>query len=182
MNYKYKIMNRSIGYALIILLLFSAGIACSKNSSKITEEGAMVHGKTAAPISISYELASKADIGRETPVTIICKTLSDVDDLKLWITAGKGIDIVQDIEAEYGVQSASFDFSEEVRVIPKQEGILYLNVFVSGTFGNSKMVRSSAVPINVGNIPQNQLKTSGKIKTESTGRKIISMPAGEEND
>jgi len=43
------------------------------------------------------------------------------------------------------------------------------------------MVRSGAVPINVGVDVRKMLKKPGQVTTDSEGQKIIIMPAEEEN-
>jgi hypothetical protein len=156
------------------------GIACSGNSGKLVKKETVRAGKKVAPISISYEPDLKAEIGEEIDIAITFETLSDVSDLKLKLAPSKGMDMIPEtFEAEYGDRPGQFKFSEHVLVIPGKEGFLYLNVFVSGIFGKSRMVRSGAVPVKVGNDPQKLLKSSGKLKTDTTGQRVISMPAEE---
>jgi hypothetical protein len=180
MNNGFKPIRKCLFHTLLILLIFSVGIACSGNSGKLVKNKTVVTGKRVAPISISYEPVFKAEIGEAIDIEITCETLSDVNDLKLKLAPSKGMDMIPEtFEAEYGDRPGRFKFSEHVLVIPGKEGFLYLNVFVSGIFGKSRMVRSGAVPVKVGNDPQKQLKSSGKLKTDPKGRRVISMPAEE---
>jgi hypothetical protein len=180
MNNGFKPIRKCLFHTLVILMIFSVGIACSGNSGKLVTKKAVRAGKKVAPISISYEPVSEAEIGEAIDIEITCETLSDVSDLKLKLAPSKGMDMIPaTFEVEYGDRSGKFKFSEHVGVVPGKEGLLYLNVFVSGIFDNRRMVRSGAVPVKVGNDPQKMLKSSGKLKTDTTGQRVISMPAEE---
>lgn len=162
-------------------LIFLGLIACSDKSSKVTIGQLQQSGKPTPPISISYTIPSKAAVGENVRVTVDFKTLSDVDGLKLEFTAGEGLELLSGRnEIEYGNYPKDSAFSETVTVVPRTEGILYLNVFVTGTFGGNTMVRTGAVPINVGEDERQMLKKPGPVTTESEGQKIIIMPAEEE--
>ncbi len=180
MNNGFKPIRKCLFHTSVILLIFFVGIACSGNPGKLVKKETVRAGKKVAPISISYEPVSNAAIGEAIDIEITCETLSDVNDLKLKLTPSKGMDMIPEtFETEYGDRPGQFKFSEQVVVIPGKEGFLYLNVFVSGIFGQSRMVRSGAVPVEVGNAPQKLLKSAGKLKTDTTGRRVISMPAEE---
>lgn len=171
-------------YKLCVILLaslFSIGlIACSEKSSKLVSGEVPLSGKPTAPVSISYTVPEKADVGESITVTVKFKILSDAENVDLKLTADKGLELTSgETEMAYGSQPANSTFSESVAVVPHTEGILYLNVFVTGTFNGKTMVRTGAVPVNVGTNTRKIMKKSGKITTDSTGRKIIIMPADE---
>lgn len=163
------------------ILIFSGGIACSETSNKIISKELLQSGKPTAPISISYIVPAKANVGENITVTVEFKTLSDASGLKLKLSAGKGLELTSGkYEVDYGNQPVNSTFSETVTVVPQTEGILYLNVFITGTFNGNTMVRTGAVPINVGSDLRKMLKKPGQVTTDSKGQKIIIMPAQEE--
>lgn len=177
---KNQIKGLCIIFAATILI-FSGGIACSETSSKIISKELPLSGKPTAPISISYTVPAKAAIGENVTVTVKFKTLSNAGGLKLKLSAGKGLELTSGkYEVDYGSQPMNSTFSETVTVVPQTEGILYLNVFVTGTFGGNAMVRTGAVPINVGSARRKMLKKPGQVTTGPKGQKIIIMPAQEE--
>lgn len=176
----HRFKRLCIVFAVTLFLL--GMIACSDKSSKVISSKLMQSGKPTAPISISYAVPEKADVGESITVTVEFKTLSDANRLKLKLTAGKGLDLTSgEYEIDYGNQSMNSAFSETVTVVPQTEGILYLNVFVTGTFHGNTMVRTGAVPINAGRNVRQMLKKPSQVTTDSEGQKIIIMPAEEEN-
>ena len=113
-------------------------------------------------------------------MTIQCRADSDVQDLILKIVAPEGLEMIPDVLVrEFGDQPANFVGLAEVTVIPREEGTLYLNVFASGLFGNLNMVRTTAVPVDVGRKSFKPMQSIGQEKTTDTCQKIISMPAEE---
>lgn len=168
-------------YVVLVISLFSIGlIACSEKSSKLISGETPLYGKPTAPVSISYTVPGMADVGQSVTVTVNFKILSDADNVNLKLTTDKGLEFTSgETEVDYGNQPANSTFSETVTVVPRTDGILYLNVFVTGTFGGKTMVRTGAVPVNAGTNIRNMMKKSGEITTDSTGKKIIIMPAEE---
>ena len=79
----------------------------------------------------------------------------------------------------YGDRGRHTAVTETATVIPRTDGIVYLNVFASGTFNGKKMTSAGAVPINTGTTVRKMLKKSGTGTTDSRGRKLIIMPAEE---
>lgn len=166
---------------LIASLIFSGLIACSDKSAKVISSEVSQSGKPTAPISISYTVPEKATVGENVTVKVEFRTLSDADGLKIELTAGEGLKLASGrYKVDYGIQPRNSTFSETLTVVPQTEGILYLNVFVTGIFGGNTMVRTSAVPVNVGTNMHKMLKKPGKVTTDSKGQKIIILPAEEE--
>jgi len=162
------------------LLIFSSASTCSGKSNQPEAGKSDLAGKQLAPLSLSYETLSRADIGEKISIAITCQTLADVEALEIRVKPVKGLELIAEpFEVQYGNQAVNFVFTEMVEVIAQEEGVLYLNVFVSGVFDNNKMVRSTAIPVNVGNNPKKLLKRSGKLKTTVSGQRIISLPATE---
>lgn len=172
-------------FNLIMLLLasflfFSGQNAYSADSVRIIHKELPRSGKSTAPISISYAVPAKVAIGDHVLVTVTIKALSDVNDFSLKLTTGERLEMVSgEYLKNYGNQARNSSFSEVVTVIPNTEGILYINVFATGTFHGRKMTQAGAIPIKTGTATQKMLKKSGKIETDSKGQKIIIGPAEE---
>lgn len=162
----------------------SAFSACAEATKKIsTSEGLGQPGKMSAPITISYVVPEKATIRESVSVLVKFQTHSDADDLKLELTTEEGLIFTSgNRNISYGSQPASSTFSETVTVVPDTGGILYINVFVTGTFNGRTMVRTGAVPIKVGSDLRKMLKTPGQVTTDSQGAKEIQMQAEERID
>jgi len=176
-----KIYKMSL--VLTISLLLTGFLACSGNSRELITKEIPLSGKPVAPVSISYTVPEKADVGESITVTVSFKLLSDAEKVTLKLTPDKGMEITSGkTEVDYGDQLANSAFSESVTIVPHTEGVLYLNVFVTGTFGGRKMARTGAVPVYVGTDIRKMMKNSGKTVTDSTGKKIIIMPAEEKKE
>ena len=172
-----------IGFAWIIFL-FSALSACSETTTKKYTSGDLGQaGKMTAPITISYIVPEKAAVRESVSVLVKFQTHSDADDLKLELTTGEGLVFTSgNRNVSYGSQPANSTFSETVTVVPNTDGILYINVFVTGTFDGRTMVRTGAVPIKAGSDVRKMLKTPGQVSTDAQGEKEIQMRAEEEKE
>ncbi len=137
-------------------------------------------GKVSAPVSISYITPATVTVGEKAAVTINFTTRTEVDELALTLTGGKGLSLSPaEYRIDYGTQLPASSFSETVTVTPRRKGILYLNIFISGIFNDRKMVRAGAVPLTTGGEVKSSLNKSGKSAKGTTGKKIIIMPAEE---
>ena len=166
---------------LVVSLIFLWLIACSDKSAKVISSEVSQSGKPTAPISISYTVPEKTTVGENVTVIVEFRTLSDAEGLRIEFTAGEGLKLTSGrYKVDYGIRPGNSTFSETVTVVPQTEGILYLNVFVTGIFGGNTMVRTGAVPVNVGATTHKMLKKPGNVTTDSKGQKIIILPAEEE--
>jgi hypothetical protein len=70
---------------------------------------------------------------------------------------------------------------QQVAVVPQREGRLYINVSAEVETAGGTIIKSMAIPIQVGNAPvQPQLKQpqlNGELKEGPDGETVISMPA-----
>ena len=166
---------------LTACLVFSGTASCSKTSNQTISGKVPEPSKPSAPVSISYTVPAKAAVDESVEVTIKFNTRSDVEELTLTLTGGNGLELVPaEYEIDYGTQPLNSTFSETVTVVPRSEGVLYLNIFVAGTFNGNRMVRTGAVPVKVGSGDIGKmLKKSGQVTSDAEGRKIIIMPARE---
>ena len=137
-------------------------------------------GKTTAPLSIFYTVPPRNAVGDKVRIAVTVKALSDVKGLTLKLAPGEGLSMEGGtFMKNYGDQPRNTEFTETVAVTPSVDGILYLNIFASGTFNGRKMTRTGAVPVQVGANARKMLKKSGQAATDDKGQKIIIMPAEE---
>ena len=175
-NRKVKYCAALIGGLVVLMSTCVNSYAAVKTVHKVMK----VSGKPTAPIEISYTAPASAAIGTSVNVVVTIKALSDVSDLGLKVTANEGLSLnAGELVKNYGAQRRDAIFSETVAATPSAEGILYLNVFASGSFQGKTMIRVGAVPISVGTSPEKKLKKSGTIEKDSTGQSVIVMPADE---
>jgi len=180
MKYTCRVNSLLIACLTVMILMGLAG--CSNKMNDVIIGEFSWRGKPTAPITVLYTVPAKTVIGESAEVILEFRTLVDVDGLRLKLTAGEGLSITpKKFEVDYGNQPANSSFSETVTVIPESEGMLYMNVFIYGTFHGKRMVRTGAVPIMVGSDKRRMLKKPDKVTTDSEGHKIIIMPAEEKN-
>lgn len=173
-----RFCNTAVLAGVAIVLIAS----CTENTGAIKTGDMGQPGKPAAPVSISYAVLEKVVVGERVEITITVTALSRARSLTVKLTAGEGLNLTGgEFEAEYAELDAGESVSETVTVVPSIEGVLYLNVFVTGGFGPSTMGRIGAVPINVGESEAGRkgLKSPGTPAIDDKGEKIIIMPAEE---
>ena len=112
-------------------------------------------------------------------VEITVGSRAAASNLLLSFSAGESLSLASPAFVYLGTCKAGDAFTETVSVISAENGLKYLNVFVSGMFGERNMSRSAAVPVPCGSNPQPTLKKTGTPATDFQGRKIIIMPAEE---
>jgi len=78
-----------------------------------------------------------------------------------------------------GVLGDSDRAAQQVTVVPQKEGRLYLNVSAEVETDEGTLLKSMAIPIQVGSAPR-ELQTNGDVGEDAEGEAIVSMPAEEE--
>jgi hypothetical protein len=68
--------------------------------------------------------------------------------------------------------------SQQVIVVPQREGRLYLNVYAEVDTEEGTLLKSVAIPIQVGRAPR-QPEASGEPRQSPDGETVISLPAEE---
>ncbi len=140
--------------------------------------------KVSAPVSIAYTTPKKMALGDSALITITVTTNANVDDLTLIATGGEGL-LLPDgsannsYEVHFGPLVNNSSRMQEVLISPDVEGLLYLNLLVTGEFSGRKMGRAGAVPVTVGDDARKMLKATGKQKVDSSGQVLLISPAEE---
>ncbi len=180
MKLYFVLAKTTVVFASTVIILFSI-FACRETVKPDVKGKIKPSGKPAAPIFISDTAPEKAAMGQELSVTVEFKIQKDADNLVLKVTPGKGLRIVgETFLKDYGNKPANTTFSETLEIVTEEEGLLYINVFVSGTFSGKRMTRAGAIPINVGgNQDQKLFETQKRSIIDSKGNRITIMPAEE---
>ncbi len=183
---KYNKTIRLVLVPAILLILFFGSAACHARAAKSDKNAGKGHPaphKPTAPISISFSAPERIKIDENAVVVVNIKTLSSASGLKIKITADAGLEMKTGMHGVYEVEYAGAPkdrtFTETVVVVARSEGILYLNVFATGTFGNRQMGHVASIPLRVGSNPLKLMKKSGQPSTDEKGQNIIILPAEE---
>lgn len=138
-------------------------------------------GKPSAPITIDYEVLGKAIVG--LPVSINVRVRGTRDDLGP-VAVSYSINDRSSLRFQEG-QVERLDVvdlrdarMEQLSVIPQREGRLYVNVSVEVETPGGSMIKSMAIPIQVGSAPE-PTRNDGELKEGPDGERVQSMPARE---
>jgi len=155
-------------------------VACAAESPRKSASPKGVAGKSSVPIEISYTVPAASSKGAQIPIIVQISVLADAGSLSVKVVPESGLSLVPEGELtrSYGARSTGSTQSENLTVTSKQDGRFYLNVFATGTFGGRTLTQTTSIPVVVGTGTPAQ-KPAGRITTDSTGQKIISMPAQE---
>ena len=151
----------------------------AKAAAKAGQSASTSPGKPSAPISIDYEVLGKPIVG--LPVAINVQVRATRDDLGSVVVSYSINDAsallfqegqVEKIEIA-SLQEASM---QQLAVVPQREGRLYINVSAEVQTAGGSMIKSMAIPIQVGSAPDPS-KTNGEVKEGPDGETVQSMPA-----
>lgn len=139
-------------------------------------------GKPSAPVTIDYTVIGTPVIGQ--PVNINLEVTSSLGrrpvTLNYRINDARNLAFAQ-AQPQRVALAAPADTgraAQQVTVIPQREGRLYLNVSAEVETDEGMLMKSMAIPIQVGKAPQ-QRGTNGELREQANGEAVISMPAEE---
>jgi hypothetical protein len=139
-------------------------------------------GKPSAPVTIDYTVIGTPVVGQ--PVNINLEVSSSLGNrpvtLNYRINDARNL-VFPQAQPQRVALAAPADTgraAQQVTVIPQREGRLYLNVSAEVETDEGMMLKSMAIPIQVGSAPQQQ-ETNGELREGSDGEAVISMPAEE---
>ena len=185
-------------YGILLIFLSSLINACDngqktdmtiENSSALTVE-TNNHGskklqkqslKRTAPISIKYSFVGTPVIGQALGVNLdIASTMKDkAITMRYRINEPDKIDFAVSQVSEVILTPLSDGRypSQQVLVIPKQEGRHFLIASAGLTTERGVMVRSMSIPIQVGSVPLRVQTSNGKLVKGVSGESGISLPS-----
>ena len=157
-----------------------ASAPSGKSTSAVGGSATMSPGKPSAPISIDYEVLGKAIVGLPVAINVTVRATQDTGPISVQYSINDASALLfqegQVKRREYRGRS-ELDV-QQVVVVPQREGRLYLNVSVEVQTPGGSMIKSMAIPIQVGNATV-QPQTNGELKDGPDGETVISMPAQE---
>jgi len=161
--------------------------AVSSDTAVATEPpasaGGVSAGKPTAPITIDYTVIGMPVVGQ--PVSINLEVSSMLPGravtLNYRINDARNLSFpqAQAQRVALGVLGDTDRAAQQVTVVPQKEGRLYLNVSAEVETDEGMLVKSMAIPIQVGSAPR-ELQTNGEVGEDAEGEAIVSMPAEEE--
>ena len=154
----------------------------SKPAATASESRSASPGKPSAPISMKYEILGNPVVGQPVAINVEVRSTSGNhpvtvkysinDSSALVFQAGQVERLQTTANAE---KSAS---QQQLAVIPQREGRLYVNVSAEIQTADGLMIKSMAIPIQVGSAPEKS-EINGELVEGPDGETVISMPAKE---
>ena len=137
-------------------------------------------GKPSAPISLDYEVLGKPIVGLPVAINVTVKAAQDVGPVSLQYSINDASSLLfQEGQVErLEIANLADNGMQQVTVVPQREGRLYINVSAEVQTPGGSMIKSMAIPIQVGNTPQRP-QINGELKKGPDGEVVISMPAEE---
>ena len=139
-------------------------------------------GKPSAPIGINYAIIGTPVVGQ--PISVNLEVSSSLRNrpvtLNYRINDARNLTFPE-AQAQRVALSAFGDtdrVTQQVIVVPQREGRLYLNVYAEVETPEGMLLKSMAIPIQVGRAPRLE-ETNGEPRQGPDGETVISLPADE---
>lgn len=157
-------------------------VAASKPAAAAIEAGAASPGKPSAPISMQYELLGNPIVGQPVAINVIVRSTSGSQPVTVQYSINDSSALVfqagQVKSLQITANAEKADSLQQLAVIPQREGRLYVNVSAEIQTADGSMIKSMAIPIQVGSAPEKP-QINGELVEGPEGETVISMPAKE---
>jgi hypothetical protein len=142
--------------------------------------GSTSPGKPSAPISLDYEVLGKPIVGLPVAINLRIIAAQDAGPISVQYSINDASSLrFQEGQVErLEITSPADSGVQQITVVPQREGRLYINVSAEVQTPGGSMIKSMAIPIQVGSTPQ-QPQINGELKQGPGGEVVISMPAVE---
>lgn len=138
-------------------------------------------GKPSAPISIDYDIIGVPIVGHPVNIDLAVSSTQGEAPVKLtWRVLDTGSLSFPDSQLrEVSVRvDQRRPETRQVTVVPQREGRLYLNVTAEMETADGAILKTIAIPIQVGTAP-GEPEPDGEVKQDADGETIVSLPADE---
>ena len=137
-------------------------------------------GKPSAPVTMRYEVLGNPVVGAPVSINVEVDAPAELGPVNVrYSIADSGALVFQQGQVvDLELTERAKDQSQQLAVIPQREGRLYVNVSAEVQTEGGAMIKSMAIPIQVGSAP-NQPSTNGALKEGPEGETVISLPAAE---
>lgn len=138
-------------------------------------------GKPTAPVSIDYDIIGVPIVGHPVNIDVaVSSTQGDMPVKLSWRVLDTGSlsfpeSQLREVAVRVNEREAQ---TRQITVVPQREGRLYLNVTAEVETPNGAMLKTLAIPIQVGSAP-GEPDPEGEVKEDADGEAIESLPADE---
>ncbi len=136
-------------------------------------------GKPGAPIAIDYDIIGVPLVGQPVNIDVAVSSARGEAPVKLsWrVLDGGSLSFPEQQQREVALRvSPRQAETRQVTVVPQREGRLYLNVTAEMETPEGAMLKTVAIPIQVGG-PPGTPEPAGEVKEDSGGEAVMSLPA-----
>jgi hypothetical protein len=138
-------------------------------------------GKPTAPVAIDYDVIGVPLVGHPVNVDIAVSSTQGEAPVKLrWQVLDTGslsFPESQAREVSLRVDQRQAQ-TRQVTIVPQREGRLYLNVTAEVETPDGAMLKTIAIPIQVGTAP-GEPEAAGEVQQDADGEAVMSLPADE---
>jgi len=157
-------------------------VSTGKPAANVASGGSTSPGKPSIPISIDYEVLGKAIVGLPVSINVQVRASQDVGPITVQYSINDASALLfqeGQVQRRQYRNRSELDM-QQVAVVPQREGRLYINISAEVETAGGSIIKSMAIPIQVGNAPV-QPQLNGELKEGPDGETVISMPAQESN-
>jgi hypothetical protein len=197
-----NLMNQKQFYSFVALTVLLSLGACNEESKEpastesapavatskpaaaaiATGTGSTSPGKPSAPISMQYEILGNPIVGQPVAINVQVRSTSGSQPVTVQYSINDSSALVfqagQVERLQYTANAEKTDSQQQLAVIPQREGRLYVNVSAEIQTPDGSMIKSMAIPIQVGSAPEKS-EINGELVEGPNGETVISMPAKE---
>ncbi|HLT89965.1 MAG TPA: hypothetical protein VKZ85_03390 [Woeseiaceae bacterium] len=139
-------------------------------------------GKPAAPIAIDYDVIGTPVVGQPVGIDVRVRATSGDAPVRLSyrVLDPQSMTFPDTQARELALRVTQREPAvRQVTVVPQREGRLYLNVTAEVDTADGTLLRSIAIPVQVGSAGPARQEPGGILKQEPGGETVISLPADE---
>ena len=163
----------------------SGSIESQLVQSTVHDKSSRYPGKPHAAVDMEYDLPESVSMNKVFNVELKFVSGMDADNLEIVVSTNENELELLDSQKSYslGIQQKRQKNNITTSIMPKAEGLFYLNVIATLFDQGSSQSRSFAIPIKVGEKNHRPaMKSSGKQEQTESGERLIIMPALESTD
>lgn len=153
-----------------------------KPAAAATEIRPTSPGKPSAPISMRYEILGNPIVGQPVAINVEVRSTSGNHAVTVQYSINDSSALVfqagQVERLQVTANAEKTGSMQQLAVIPQREGRLYVNVSAEIQTADGAMIKSMAIPIQVGSAPAKP-EINGELVEGPDGETVISMPAKE---
>jgi hypothetical protein len=154
----------------------------SKPAAAVIENRSASPGKPSAPISMKYEILGNPVVGQPVAINVDVRSTSGSHPVSVQYSINDSSALVfqagQVERLQVTANAEKTASQQQLAVIPQREGRLYVNVSAEIQTADGMMIKSMAIPIQVGSAPEKP-EINGELVEGPEGETVISMPAKE---